>query len=63
MRTEKKFLESKTKIQNVLKVWRIRRLTLEGVETSKIVFVSLISKVPTEIISELETETAIHRYS
>ena len=63
MRTEKKFLESKTKIQNVLKVWRIRRLTLEGVEISKIVFVSLISKVPTEIISELETEAAIHKYS
>ena len=58
---EKKFLESITKIQNVLKVWRMRRLTLEGkiivfktLAISKIVFLSLISKVPTEIISELE---------
>ena len=58
---EKNFLESITKIQNVLKVWRMRRLTLEGkiivfktLAISKIVFLSLISKVPTEIISELE---------
>ena len=60
-RIEKIFLESITKIQNVLKVWRMCRLTLEGkiivfktVAISKIVFLSLISKVPTEIISELE---------
>ena len=60
-RIEKNFLESITKIQNVLKVWRMRRLTLEGkiivfktLAISKIVFLSLISKVPTEIISELE---------
>ena len=60
-RNEKHFLESITKIQNVLKVWRMRRLTLEGkiivfktLAISKIVFLSLISKVPTEIISELE---------
>ena len=58
---KKKYLESITKIQNVLKVWRMRRLTLEGkiivfktLAISKIVFLSLISKVPTEIISELE---------
>ena len=60
-RNENKFLESITKIQNVLKVWRMRRLTLEGkiivfkaLAISKIVFLSLISKVPTKIISELE---------
>ena len=60
-RNGKKFLESITKIQNALKVWRMRRLTLEGkiivfkiLAISKIVFLSLISKVPTEIISELE---------
>ena len=60
-RNEKNFLESITKTQNVLKVWRMRRLTLEGkiivfktLAISKIVFLSLISKVPTEIISELE---------
>ena len=27
---EKKFLESITKIQNVLKIWRMRGITLEG---------------------------------
>ena len=60
-RNEKNLLESITKIQNVLKAWRMRRLTLEGkiivfktLAISKIVFLSLISKVPTEIISELE---------
>ena len=60
-RNEKKFLDSITKIQNVLKVRRMRRLTLEGkiiafksLAISKLVFLSLISKVPTEIISELE---------
>ena len=60
-RHEKQILESITKIQNVLKVWRMCRLTLEGkiivfktLAISKIVFLSLISKVPTEIISELE---------
>ena len=59
-RNEKNFLDSITKIQNVLKVWRMRHLTLEGkiivfktLAISKI-FLSLISKVPTEIISELE---------
>ena len=60
-RNEKKFLESITKIQNVLKVWPMNCLTLEGkimvfktLTISKIVFLSLISKVPTVIISELE---------
>ena len=58
---KKKILESITKIQNVLKVWRMRRLTLEGkiivfktLAISEIVFLSLISKVPTEIKSEPE---------
>ena len=58
---EKNFLDSITKIQNVLKVWRMHRLTLEGkiivFETlgiSRTVFLSLISKFPTEIISDLE---------
>ena len=58
---KKKFLESITKIQNVLKVWQMCRLTFEGkiivfktFAISKIVFLLLISKVLTEIISELE---------
>ena len=60
-RNEKNFLESITKIQNVLEVWQMCHLTLEGkiivfktLVISKILFFSLISKVPTEIISELE---------
>ena len=60
-RNEKIFLDSITKIQNVLKFWRMCRLTLEGkiivfktLAILKIVFLSFISKVPTEIISELE---------
>ena len=58
---EKKLLESITKIQNVLKVWRKFRLTLEGkiivfktLAISNICFLSLKSRVPTELISELE---------
>ena len=53
--------ESITKIQNVLKAWQMRRVILEGkiivfktLANSKIAFLPLISKVPTEIISELE---------
>ena len=53
---EKKFLESITKIQNVFKVWRMRRLKLEGnviafkiLAISKFVFLSLISNVLKEV--------------
>ena len=53
--------EKKSKFQNILKAWRMRRLTLEGkiivfktLAISKIVFLSLISKAPREIISEPE---------
>ena len=55
------FLDRITKIQNVLKVWRIRRLTLQckiiafkTLASSKIVFLSLKPKVSSESISELE---------
>ena len=40
-RNEKSFLDSITKIQNVLKFWRMRRLTLEG---KIIVFKTLVFK-------------------
>ena len=60
-RNEKIFLESITKIKNILKVWRMQHFTLEGkiivfktLATSKIVFLTLVSKVPTEIVNELE---------
>ena len=58
---EKNFLETITKIQNVLRIWRMRSLTLEGkiivfktLAISKIVYLSMMIKVPTEIIVELE---------
>ena len=54
---EKNFLETITKIQNVLRIWRMRSLTLEGkiivfktLAISKIVYLSTMIKVPTEII-------------
>ena len=54
-------METITKIQNVLKIWRIRSLTLEGTITvfktlaiSKIAYLSVVSKNPTEIIVQLE---------
>ena len=60
-RNEKQILESITKIQNVLKVWRMCCLTLEGkiivfktLGISKNFSLSLMSKVPTEIITRLE---------
>ena len=58
---DKNLLETITKIQNVLKIWRTRSLTLEGkikvfktLTVSKIVYLSMINNVPTEIIIELE---------
>ena len=58
---DKNLLETITKIQNVFKIWRTRSLTLEGkikvfktLTISKIVYLSMIIKVPTEIIIELE---------
>ena len=58
---EKNFLEKTTKIQNVLKVWSIRSFTVEGkivffksFAISKIVSLSVMVKVPTEIIVELQ---------
>ena len=48
------------KIEKVLKLWRMRNLTLEGKITifktlaiSKIIHLSLVTNVPTQIIKEL----------
>ena len=56
---EKSFLETITKIQNVLKIWRMRSLILEGkiivfktLAISKIFYLSMMIKVPIEIIFE-----------
>ena len=55
---EKNFLETISKIQNVLKIWRMQSLTLEGkiktLAISKIVYLSMMIKVLTEIIVEFK---------
>ena len=49
---EKNFLETKAKFQNVLRIWRMQSLTLEGkitvfkkVAVSKIAYLSMMIKV------------------
>ena len=55
---EKKFFETKMKIQNVLKIQKMRSLTLEGkiivFKTLAIVYLSIMIKVPAEILYELK---------
>ena len=58
---EENFLEIISKVQNVLKIWRMRSLTLEGkiivfktLAISKIVYFLMMIKVPTEILVELK---------
>ena len=61
LKDEKNFYTTVTNIQWVLKIWKIRNLTLEGkivifktIVVSKIVFQSLIIPVPRDIVNELE---------
>ena len=65
-RNEENILESITKIQNFLNVWQMSRLTLEGriivfitFAISKNFFLSLISKVPTEIFKWARKNTTL----
>ena len=58
---EQNFVETITKIEKLLQVWRQRNLTLEGKITifkslaiSKIVYVAYLSDVPNFIIKALE---------
>ena len=58
---DKNFLETISKIQNVLKIWRMRSLTLEGkiiafktLATSEIAYLSMMIKVLTEIRVEIK---------
>ena len=58
---EKNFLETLSKIQNVLKIWIMRSLVLGGkiivfktLAISKILYPSMMIRVPTEIIVELK---------
>ena len=58
---DKNFLETISKIQNVLKIWRMQSLTLEGkiivfktLAISKTVYLSMMIKVLTEITVEFK---------
>ena len=60
LETEENFIRHVRKIEKVLKLWRMRNFTVEGQITifkilaiSKIIHLSLITNVPTEIINEL----------
>ena len=61
LETEENFIRHIWKIEKVLKLWRMRNLTLEGKITifktlaiSKIIHLSLVTNVPTQIIKELK---------
>ena len=58
---EKNFLTAISNLQNVLKIWRMRNLTLEGkiivfktLASSKIVYLCYAPVVPKQIIEEIE---------
>ena len=60
LETEENFIRHVRKIEKVLKLWRMRNLTLEEKITifktlaiSKIIHLSLVTNVPTQIINEL----------
>ena len=60
LKDEKKIYKTITDRQQVLKIWKMRNLTLKGkvvicktIATSKIVFQSFITAVPKHIINEL----------
>ena len=61
LKGEKKIFKSLTDIQRVLKIWKMRNITLEGKVVifktkaiSKIVFQSFITTVPKYVVNELE---------
>ena len=61
LKEEKIFYKIVTDMQRVLKIWKIRRLTLEGkvvifrtIAISKIVFQVFITTVPKHIVNELK---------
>ena len=60
LENEENFIRHARKIEKVLKLWRMRNLTMERKITvfktlavSKIIHLSLVTNVPTEIINEL----------
>ena len=61
LKEEKNFYKIVTDMQRVLKIWKMRRLTLEGkivifktIAISKIVFQAFIATVPKHIANELK---------
>ena len=61
LKEEKNFYKIVTDMQRVLKIWKMRRLTLEGktvifktIAISKIVFQTFITTVPKHILNELK---------
>ena len=61
LKEEKNFYKIVTDMQRVLKIWKMRRLTLEGkivifktIAISKIVFQAFITTVPKYIVNELK---------
>ena len=64
LKEEKNFYKIVTDMQRVLKIWKMRRLTLEGkivifktIAISKIVFQAFITTVPKHIVNELKKNT------
>ena len=61
LKEEKYFFKAVTDIQQVLKIWKMRKLTLEGtivtfrtIAIPKIVSQSFITTVPKYVVNELE---------
>ena len=61
LKEERNVYTTVTNIQRVLKIWKVRNLTLEGktvifetLAISKIVFQSMITAVPRHIVNKLE---------
>ena len=65
LKEEKNFYKTVTDMQRVLKIWKMRRLTLGGkivifkaIAISKIVFQAFIKTVPRYIFNELKIQNA-----
>ena len=64
LKEEKIFQKTVTDMKRVLKIWKMRRLTLEGkivifktIAISKIVFQAFITTAPKHIVNELKKNT------
>ena len=64
LKEKKNFYKIVTDMQRVLKIWKMRRLTLEGkivifktIAISKIVFQAFITTAPKHIVNELKKNT------